>query len=79
MTNRTEIHVVTKSGEKKVVSRKEYKASQEVINKDNNSEYVFDVDWYLSHGCVTLNQMIKNIEKCTSAHIFTKVSSSPQA
>ncbi|MCM1139344.1 MAG: hypothetical protein NC453_12310 [Muribaculum sp.] len=65
--NRSEIHVVNKHGEKKVMSRKEYNIRQKSINGDYKSDYVFDVDWYLSHGCITLEQMIEDIENGTTA------------
>lgn len=59
--NRSEIHVIDKHGVKKVITRKEYNASME-SSPEQDFYYEFDVDWYLSHGCVTLEQMIDDIE-----------------
>ena len=59
--NRSEIHVIDKHGVKKVITRKEYNASME-SSPEQDFYYEFDVDWYLSHGCVTLEQMIDDID-----------------
>lgn len=62
MNNRSEIHVTNQNGERKVINRNEYNKIQMDIHEDANAEYFFDADWYLSNGCMTLDEMFLKIE-----------------
>lgn len=49
------VHLINKKGERKVMpwaERKKMNESQE----ETDDKFYFDTEWYLSHGCVTLEQ-----------------------
>lgn len=55
------IHLINKEGKRKVVEHSEFMDAQLLI-ENKFSDYEVDVNWYLSNGYMTLEDMRKSIE-----------------
>ena len=55
------IHLINKEGKKKVVECCEFTNAQ-LLTENKFSDYEVDVNWYLSNGYMTLEDMRKSIE-----------------
>ena len=58
--DRCYIHAVNADGIRRIIPNPNYASHDS--DKDMNEGYFFDVDWYLSHGCMTLEEMFSDIE-----------------
>ena len=56
------IHLINEFGDKKVVESADLEKEQKHLNENTNSTYGLDVNWYLTHGYMTLEDMRKSIE-----------------
>ena len=57
----TNVHLISKTGEKIVVPHKDYNDS-EMLKDGKYDDYEVDIDWYLCNGYMTLENMRKSIE-----------------
>ena len=57
----TNVHLISKTGEKIVVPHKDYNDS-EMLKDGKYDDYEVDIDWYLNNGYMTLEDMRKSIE-----------------
>lgn len=55
------IHLINKEGKRKVVEHSEFMDAQ-LLTENKFSDYEVDVNWYLSNGYMTLEDMRKSIE-----------------
>ena len=55
------IHLINKAGKKKVVEHSEFMDDQ-LLTPNKFSDYEVDVNWYLSNGYMTLEDMRKSVE-----------------
>ena len=55
------VHLINKEGKTKVVEHSEFMDSQ-LLTENKFSDYEVDVNWYLSNGYMTLEDMRKSIE-----------------
>ena len=55
------IHLINKDGKRKVVEHSEFMSSQ-LLAENKFSDYEVDINWYLSNGYMTLEEMRKIIE-----------------
>lgn len=58
--DRRYIHAVNADGSRRIIPN--LNCASHDSNKDMNEGYFFDVDWYLSHDCMTLEEMFSDIE-----------------
>lgn len=55
------IHLINNQGKKKVVEHREFMDAQ-LLTENKYSDFEVDVNWYLSNGYMTLEDMRKSIE-----------------
>lgn len=55
------IHLINDIGEKLIVEHREFVGNQ-LLTENKYSNYHIDVNWYLSNGYMTLEDMKKSIE-----------------
>lgn len=58
--DRRYIHAVNADGIRRIIPNPN--CASHDSDKDMNEGYFFDVDWYLSHGCMTLEELFSDIE-----------------
>lgn len=58
--DRCYIHAVNADGIRRIIPNPNYASHDS--DKDMNEGYFFDVDWYLSHGCMTFEELFSDIE-----------------
>lgn len=61
--NFMKIHLINEFGDKRAVESAVLEKEQKRLNENTNSTYSLDVNWYLSNGYMTLEDMRKSIEQ----------------
>ena len=56
------VHLINAKGERKHLTYSESMELEKLIKEGKSEEYYADLDWYLSHGYVTGEQMWNEIE-----------------
>ena len=56
------VHLINAKGERKHLTYSESKELDNLIKEGKSEEYYADLDWYLSHGYITGEQMWNEIE-----------------
>lgn len=56
------VHLINEKGERKHISYSESVQLDNLIKEGQSEEYFADVEWYLTHGYMTIEQMRNKIE-----------------
>lgn len=56
------VHLINAKGERKHIPYSESLELERLIKEGKSEEYYADLDWYLSHGYITGEQMWREIE-----------------
>ena len=62
---RSQLHLINDHGEKKVVSWEDAETAQKNLLESTGTEYYVDVDWYLSHGYMRIEDARKDFDNGT--------------
>ena len=61
-TNEIIVHLINAKGERKHIPYSESIELGKLIKEGKSEEYYADLDWYLSHGYVKMEDAVKRIE-----------------